>query len=564
VCLGGVDLEERGITMKVFKLILVLLIGFFLIGCNDDPIDNNDDDDIEDVVEPTLSIGSLEYTIEEGQTLQLEVEIIDSDEELDLIYFSNNNNIATVDLSGLVTAKAEGNTTITIILSMYPDQKLNVTINVTPKLPEDVELALHDFEAIKRELEETIPYVAESDIRLPSNRFGRTITWTSSNEDVITKFGFVTRGNQDYEVELTATMKYKTYEVQFKRTVKVNKMELKDLSNKKISFAYAMTTNIKEEHLRQLDVVNYSFAGISGNRFYITSQIDTLVRQAHNVGTRVVAAIGGGTEAGSSPFVAMTSTAENRAAFIESMMEAIDKYNLDGIDYDWEVPTAAERNNFSALIRETRAAFDVYDRELILTAAVSAGTWHIDQGYDVPELNKYLSYFNVMTYDLNNWPGTNGQALTRHHTHLYRSQIAPSLSADEAIRAYINAGASPEKIVLGVAAYGRWGDVIVNTEHGLNAMANNPARSIKFDEIFERYYKDPENSDYKLYYDDVAKASWLYNAKDKIFISFDDERSIEAKVEYVNKKNLGGIMYWDYTNDTGGRILGFIDKYLNK
>lgn len=548
--------------MKILKIVLFLFIGLALIGCDTKPIDDIDDND-DEIVEPTLKIQNSEYLIKEEDTFQLEVQVEGTDEELGIIYISSNNLIASVSTTGLVTGVAPGVATITAIISSYPDQKLNVTITVEAKTPDDILDAMDDFAAIKAEFTANIPDVVTKDIRLENYKYFRFITWTSSNEDAISRFGIVTRGDVDVQVTLRAEMKYKTISEVWEKVVTVPKTQPRDLSNKKIVFAYAMATNIKIEHLQQIDVVNYSFASIgSNNTFNVTSQIATLVRQAHNEGTRVTAAVGGGSAAGSDPFGVMTATAETRKTFIDSMMIAIDKYDLDGIDYDWEVPTTAQKNNFSALVRETKAAFDASGKDLILTAAVSAGTWHIGQGYDVAELNKYLSFFHVMTYDLNNW---SSPAPARHHTHLYRSSIAPSLSADEAIRAYMNAGASPEKLVLGVAAYGRVADVIGTTENGLNQMANNPAQSMKFDEIYQRYYKDPTNSEYTLYWDDVAKASWLYSdtLTVKNFISFDDERSIEAKANYVYEKNLGGAMYWDYSNDSNGIILGFIDKYVN-
>ncbi len=48
----------------------------------------------------------------------------------------------------------------------------------------------------------------------------------------------------------------------------------------------------------------------------------------------------------------------------------------------------------------------------------------------------------------------------------------------------------------------------------------------------------------------MAKAPYLYNAKDSIFISYDDTVSVRMKAEYALKKKLGGIMFWQLGNDT--------------
>jgi len=302
--------------MKLLKIVLFLLIGLALIGCNNQEIPDDEDDHDDDIIEPSLSIESTEYMIEEGEKLQLEVEILDTEETLGLIYVSDNNAVASVSTTGLVTANSVGYAKITIIISLYSDKRLDVLVTVTEKTPEDILDAMQDFADILDELDQSIPSTTTTDITMRTNRYGRAIEWTSSNEKVISKYGEVTRQYEDVDVTLTATLKYKHITEVFTRVVRVEKTQLRDLSNKKISFAYARATNIPAEHLRQIDYVNYSFASITtANTFYVTPYIASLVRQAHNEGTRVVAAIGGGSSEGSNPFKTMTLTKESRKTF---------------------------------------------------------------------------------------------------------------------------------------------------------------------------------------------------------------------------------------------------------
>ena len=44
-------------------------------------------------------------------------------------------------------------------------------------------------------------------------------------------------------------------------------------------------------------------------------------------------------------------------------------------------------------------------------------------------------------------------------------------------------------------------------------------------------------------------APFLYNRRQQLFVSYDDVRSMEAKTKYVRDKGLGGIMFWELTND---------------
>lgn len=549
--------------MKTLKIILFLIIGLALVGCNGNNEEEDEDEDIDEIVEPSLMIEANEYTIEEESTLQLEVSVLNSDREEGIIYISSNNIVATISTTGLITAKTVGFSTITVMLSSYPNQKLEIIITVKEKPSDDILRAINDFALIKQEFSK-LPDIVTNDLKLDNYLHTRLITWSSSNEEVISKYGMVYRKDKDIEVTLTARMSYKEIEEVFTKVVTVKKLELRDLSNKKISFAYSRAVVMDSNHLQKIDIINYAFASISLGTFSVSSQISTLVRNAHNNGARVVVAVGGGSAEGSNPFKDMTLTAEKRQIFITSLLASLKQLNFDGVDYDWEYPaTTAEMHHFTALLKETREAFDEYKSGLILSSALSAGTWSINNRYDIKEINKYLDYFHIMTYDLNNWPANGGYALTRHHANLYRSTLAPGLSSDESIMAYINAGADPKKVIIGVAAYGRKAtNITATTGNGLNVMGENPAQSIRFSEIYRLYYENPETSGFTLYYDNVAEAAWLFDGS--TFISFDDERSIIAKCHYVNLHSLGGAMFWDYSMDYNGTVVGYIYNNLNK
>ena len=54
---------------------------------------------------------------------------------------------------------------------------------------------------------------------------------------------------------------------------------------------------------------------------------------------------------------------------------------------------------------------------------------------------------------------------------------------------------------------------------------------------------------YQRFWDDTAQAPFMYNAAHKVFLTYDDERSVTAKAEYVKKKKLNGIMFWELQLD---------------
>ena len=116
---------------------------------------------------------------------------------------------------------------------------------------------------------------------------------------------------------------------------------------------------------------------------------------------------------------------------------------------------------------------------------------------------------------------------------------------------YLAAGASPEKIVFGVPFYGqRWKNVKADSDHsdglGVSVEPNYSGDyGIAYPEVLELL----ENKNYKKYWDDEAKVPYLYSSRDKVFVSYNDERSIEHIIKVVQDNHLGGMMTWEYGQD---------------
>ncbi|WP_066966359.1 glycosyl hydrolase family 18 protein [Microbulbifer sp. Q7] len=72
------------------------------------------------------------------------------------------------------------------------------------------------------------------------------------------------------------------------------------------------------------------------------------------------------------------------------------------------------------------------------------------------------------------------------------------------------------------------------TEYGLDP-ANDPD-----DALVGTYVRN---------YDSVSEAPWLWNAQKSVFISTEDEESMDAKVQYVIDQGVGGIMFWELAGD---------------
>ena len=100
------------------------------------------------------------------------------------------------------------------------------------------------------------------------------------------------------------------------------------------------------------------------------------------------------------------STYANSQTFIDSVVVFLTKYGLDGIDIDWEYPAAGDRggvaedtDNYVLLMSEIRERFDQENPGWEATITIPTSYWYLG-GFDVTRLQKYVSWFNLMSYDL--------------------------------------------------------------------------------------------------------------------------------------------------------------------
>ena len=158
-----------------------------------------------------------------------------------------------------------------------------------------------------------------------------------------------------------------------------------------------------------------------------------------NPDLKVLLSLGGaGQEAG---WGEMTACDSLRAAFVADCKRVVDKYGLDGLDFDWEFPHGDQQDNYVKLFKDVR---EVLGPDKRVTAAVG----FFGNGFDLREAIKYLDYVNLMSYDM-------GWQAPYHHTSLRRSELSGVCTLEEAIDSCLNKGLDYKDIVVGLAFYGR-------------------------------------------------------------------------------------------------------------
>lgn len=271
-------------------------------------------------------------------------------------------------------------------------------------------------------------------------------------------------------------------------------------------------------------------------------------------------AVGGWTL--SKNFSTVTSTAAGREAFADSLAMFLDMYRMfDGIDFDWEYPGGGgldgnssspnDGANYAQLVRLVRQKLDALGGQLGRTYEISvaspAGLEKIAD-FNLAGLAPHVDFFNVMTYDFHGtWEGTTG------HQSAFTGDPA-GYDIKTAVKAYLDAGVDSKKIVLGAPLYTRaWSGVVDGGDGGYGEAASGAAPgsfepgNYDYKDLLQQV-QDP-SSGWKIYWDDTAQASYVYNASQRIFSSFETPTSIALKSQWADDVGLGGMMFWDISND---------------
>ncbi|KXS77762.1 chitinase [Listeria monocytogenes] len=320
--------------------------------------------------------------------------------------------------------------------------------------------------------------------------------------------------------------------------------------------------------------------------------------RAQNPNLKIGVSVGGWSKSGDFSTVAADPT--KRANFVKNVMKFVKYTNMDFVDLDWEYPASvrdadlvdnkndegtpnakpADKQNFITLLQDLRTALDKQgvdiNKKYELSVALPAAKSTLENGIDVANLFKVVDFANVMTYDLNGaWTPNSA-----HHTALYGNPKDPNydsgFSVDQTVKYLKEKGAVSNKIVVGAAFYTRgWNKVAAGTDTALPGLFQAAEKTNKDADGSLTYGANNENPiktgdggraggvwayrsidalkaktpTLKEYWDDTAKAPYLYSKETGEFYTYDNTRSIGYKAQYVKDNNLGGMISWMQSQD---------------
>lgn len=326
--------------------------------------------------------------------------------------------------------------------------------------------------------------------------------------------------------------------------------------------------------ITKLTHINYAFANIGtdlkitmgypdidANNFKLLNNFKQV-----NPNLKTLISVGGWTWSGRFSDVALTD--ESRTAFADSCVAFITQYGFDGVDIDWEYPVsgglstnvkrAEDKQNFTLLLAKVREKLNsrgvLDDKKYLLTIAGGSSSTYVSNT-ELSQLQQYIDYANIMTYDIH---GT-WDSYTDLNAPLYTSSDSSpqyKWSVDASINAWIKAGFSLDKLVMGVPFYGYKYTMVNNTNNGLYQRFSGGG-SVTYNTVASSYLN---TSGYVRFYHSESMVPWLFNGS--TFITYEDSQSIGAKASYIKSKGLAGAMAWELSEDSNGTLLNALYQGL--
>ncbi|PVD37833.1 hypothetical protein C0Q70_00435 [Pomacea canaliculata] len=278
-----------------------------------------------------------------------------------------------------------------------------------------------------------------------------------------------------------------------------------------------------------------------------------------NPGLKTLLAVGGW-RFGSQKFSLMANNTSTRQTFVSSAVAFLREHAFDGLVLDWQYPgyrngNAMDRQNLIALCKELRQAFEDEasgDKRLLLATASPASRSHLDAGYDVAALTRYLDQWHLMTFNYHGpWDRTTG-----HNSPLMaRSEdtgLALTRNMAWTANEYVTRGAPRDKLLLGLSTYAR-AFMLENSLHITPGSKATIAPSSNYTQEpgFLAYYevcKIVSEPDANVFLDNEQRVPYL--VKKNLWISFDDVNSTKEKAQWLKQQGFGGFVAWTLDTDS--------------
>lgn len=286
--------------------------------------------------------------------------------------------------------------------------------------------------------------------------------------------------------------------------------------------------------------------------------------KARNPALKIMLSMGGWERSGS--FSAVFADPALRRNWIESFFRLQDEFGFDGLELDWRFPVGggaattpvsqSDWISYAAAVNELRSACKQAGRSCEIAVTIGPQTSQ-RRGAVWPKLLANADFASVLAADFHgSW-----NIRTGHKSPLYPSMDEPDMAIVPLVQRLLDEGVPPQKLVLQLSMLANGWDGVPAAGNGLGQSSKQPAQGswdrpehpptgqLAYADILPRL-REP---DVIVQRDPVGAVPYLYRPRLQQFISYEDPRSLTAKLEFARDQQLSGVGFWDIGADLRGQ-----------
>ncbi|XP_053679405.1 endochitinase-like [Anopheles nili] len=267
---------------------------------------------------------------------------------------------------------------------------------------------------------------------------------------------------------------------------------------------------------------------------------------------KLVIAVGGWGHGGAK-FSEMAKSRPRREQFIGSVVRLLHQYRLDGIELVWLYPgnydrggVVEDKDTFLYLVTEMTEVFRDESKQWEVIIQVPVDISRMDAGYHQRALCRVADHVHMIGYDLrgwwNNFADVHSPLAVRMHD--ITTESFEKVNVGDGVEDWLEKGCPPHKVTLGVALFGRTyllNDPLDNTIGAVTIGPGDPGpySNEKGYLGYCEFCQNLTSSEFITKWDNVGLCPYAYS--ESTWIGYENERSLQEKINYVKRKGLNGL-----------------------
>ncbi|EGT35851.1 hypothetical protein CAEBREN_15953 [Caenorhabditis brenneri] len=245
-------------------------------------------------------------------------------------------------------------------------------------------------------------------------------------------------------------------------------------------------------------------------------------------------------------FSKLVGNFKKRENFTTSIATFLEEYQFDGVDVFWKWPETKDKAHYIFFLRELRQKLQNLQNPGLLSIVTPSVGFELMDGFHLNGILKHVDFINVETDKMN---GKHGQ-FTGAPSPLF-SEIGEykEFNVDWTMRHVACTTGRPNQINMGVPFYGRyWKGVQESVEKG-DEMWRTVETTGKSGVVFWRNLESEGFKKDESTWHEESKTPYIWDSKDRLFLGYENEKSLKEKMQYTIEHNLGGLTIWTLEMD---------------